>query len=310
MRLGGHGEWQLALRSDGSAVVTRLEENEAGGSAGVGVSFSPAGLDASASVTLTAGYRSGRAWRFDGAAAARAFLDGARRDADVSAGARRPTSAGTPSRAPPAREAGAALAGLAELGVEARRDAVLGLRRDGAARTVTRRHRQSTRRPRRWTLPGFPATPAARRAVVAEVTWAGDGVRELALRTASRAGDRLEEVTARLDLRDPASRALAERLLRPGDEAADLRALGARIATHGSVERDGYAVTEDRRGFSVAGRLGVALGLAHERVTAERRLTDAVGLGARRRAAAALRLPRRLSIRCLRDRRRAIGTRR
>ena len=125
-------------------------------------------------------------------------------------------------------------------------------------------------------LPGFPATPAARRAVVAEVTWAGDGVRELALRTANRSGDRLEEVTARLDLRDPASRALAERLLRPGDEAADLRALAARIATHGSVERDGYAVTEDRRGFSVAGRLGVALGLTHERVTEERRLTDAV----------------------------------
>ena len=31
VRVGGHGEWQLALRSDGSAVVTRLEENEVGG---------------------------------------------------------------------------------------------------------------------------------------------------------------------------------------------------------------------------------------------------------------------------------------
>ena len=96
VRLGGHGEWQLALRSDGSAVVTRLEENEAGGSAGVGVSFSPAGLDASASVTLTAGYRSGRAWRFDSAAEARAFLDGARRDADVSAEPRARRALGRP----------------------------------------------------------------------------------------------------------------------------------------------------------------------------------------------------------------------
>ena len=29
VRLGGDGEWQIALRSDGGAVVTRLEENEA-----------------------------------------------------------------------------------------------------------------------------------------------------------------------------------------------------------------------------------------------------------------------------------------
>ena len=31
VRLGGDGEWQIALRSDGGAVVTRLEENDAGG---------------------------------------------------------------------------------------------------------------------------------------------------------------------------------------------------------------------------------------------------------------------------------------
>ena len=42
------------------------------------------------------------------------------------------------------------------------------------------------------------------------------------------------------------------------------------------IERDGYSVTERRRGFSIAGRLGVALGLEHQRITAERRLVDAV----------------------------------
>ena len=31
VRLGGHGEWQIALRSDGQAIVTRLEENELAG---------------------------------------------------------------------------------------------------------------------------------------------------------------------------------------------------------------------------------------------------------------------------------------
>ena len=100
--------------------------------------------------------------------------------------------------------------------------------------------------------------------------------RELALRAARAAGDRVEEYTARLDLGDPANRALAERALRPGGDAADLRALAARIGSHGTVERDGYAVTREQHGFSVAGRLGVALGLAHERITEERRLVDAI----------------------------------
>jgi hypothetical protein len=57
---------------------------------------------------------------------------------------------------------------------------------------------------------------------------------------------------------------------------AELRALVRRIATHGIVERTGYARSEQRRRFSVSGRLGVALGLSHERVTAERRLVDAI----------------------------------
>jgi len=124
-------------------------------------------------------------------------------------------------------------------------------------------------------LPGFPAAPGIRRGVVAELTLVRGVPREVALRAARAGGDRVEEYTARLDLRDPASRALAERALRPGDGAA-LRALAARIGSHGTVERDGYAVTRERHGFSVGGRLGVALGLAHERVTEERRLVDAI----------------------------------
>ena len=37
-----------------------------------------------------------------------------------------------------------------------------------------------------------------------------------------------------------------------------------------------YALTEDRKGSDVAGRLGVALGLSHHRVTGEKRLVDAI----------------------------------
>ena len=75
------------------------------------------------------------------------------------------------------------------------------------------------------------------------------------------------------------SRALAERLLEPGggpreDLAALVRRIGHRTAT---VERSGYPIDRaSGSGFSVGGRLGVALGLAHERVTAERRLIDAI----------------------------------
>ena len=274
VRVGGHGEWQLALRSDGSAVVTRLEENEVGGTVGVGVSFSPAGVDAGASATLSAGYRSGRAWRFPDAATARAFLDGARRDARVSAG-RAPDERWDALAGSADAQAAAAVADLARLGVEAGGEAVLGLRRAGATRTVTL-DLGSDAPAIALALPGFPAAPGIRRGVVAELTWVRGVPRELALRAARAGGDRVEEYTARLDLRDPASRALAERALRPGGEAAGLRALAARIGSHGTVERDGYAVTRERHGFSVGGRLGVALGLAHERVTEERRLVDAI----------------------------------
>ena len=274
VRVGGHGEWQLALRSDGSAVVTRLEENEVGGSVGVGVAFSPVGVEAGASATLSAGYRSGRAWRFPDAAAARAFLDGARRDARVSA-ARPPDERWDALAGRADAQAAAAAADLARLGVEAGGEAVLGLRRAGDARTVTV-DLGSDAPAIALALPGFPAAQGARRGVVAEVTWVRGVPRELALRAARAAGDRVEEYTARLDLGDPASRALAERALRPGDDAADLRALAARIGSHGTVERDGYAVTREQHGFSVGGRLGVALGLAHERITEERRLVDAI----------------------------------
>ena len=83
VRLGGHGEWQLALRSDGRAIVTRLEENELGGAVGVGLTFSPARVGAQATAALVAGYHGGRAWRFADARSATAFLDAAMRDASV-----------------------------------------------------------------------------------------------------------------------------------------------------------------------------------------------------------------------------------
>jgi hypothetical protein len=275
VRLGGHGEWQLALRSDGQAVVTRLEEGQLGGTLGVGLSFSPAGLALDASATLVAGYRGGRAWRFPDARSAGGFLDAAMRDASVHEG-RSPDLRWQAIGGRAGGAADVALADLARAGVTVAAASMIGLRSEGARRTLTLD--LGTDDPHvSVDLPGFPAGPGKRRSWVADVSWERGALRELALRAATGDGSRLEEHTARLDLRDSGNRAVAERLLRPGSLAPPaLRELAARMRTHGVIERDRYSVTERRRGFGIAGKLGIALGLQHQRITAERRLLDAV----------------------------------
>ena len=275
VRLGGHGEWQLALRSDGQAVVTRIEENEFGGTAGVGLTFSPADVEADASATLVAGYHGGKAWRFPSARSASAFLERAMRDASVQL-AREPDLRWHAVDGHAGGQVGVAVADLARAGVEIGAGSAIGLGSEGAGRTLTLDlglddpHFSAE-------LPGFPAAPGPQRSWAVEVSWEGGTVRELALRAARADGTRLQEYTARLDLRDPGNRAVAERLLRPGASTpADMSALAERITTHGVVERDEYSVTERRHGFSVAGKLGIALGLSHHRIFSERRLVDAL----------------------------------
>jgi hypothetical protein len=274
IRLGGSGEWQLALQSDGGAVVTRLAEAEGGGTVGVGLTFSPVGLDAGALLALTAGYRGGKAWRFRDAASALAFLERAKRDGAV-AGSRPPDIRWDGLAGSGDAEVEAAIAGLADVGLHAAAEAVLGLRRDGAARTLTV-DLGSEAPSLAVDLPGFPAAPGAMSALVADVTWESGTATELVLRSAGERDGRVEELVARLDLREPESRALAERLLAPGGTRGDLEAIARRAVHAGVVERNGYETSERRRGVSIAGRLGVSLGLSHERVSAERTLVDAV----------------------------------
>ena len=155
--------------------------------------------------------------------------------------------------------------------------AVLGLRRDGDRADAHARPRRSTRPRSRSTSRASPPRRARGAASSRRSAGSAASPRELALRTRDGRRRPLEEYTARLDLRDPANRALAERAAATGRRRAATCARSRRGSRpHGIVERDGYAVTSERRGFSVAGRLGVALGLAHERITAERRLVDAV----------------------------------
>ena len=274
VRLGGHGEWQIALRSDGQAIVTRLEENELGGTVGVGLTFSPAGVSADATASLVAGYHGGRAWRFPDARSAGAFLEGAMHDESVQA-ARAPDLRWHAIGGRAGAEAVAAIADLTRAGLTTAASSVIGLRTEGARRTLTLDLGIDDPSVA-IDLPGFPAGPGPRRRWVADVSWENGSARELALRTATASGGRLAEYTARLDLREPGNRAVAERLLRPGGTPGNLGALAARLRTDGVLERDGYSVEERRRGFSVAGRLGIALGLEHHRITSERRLVDAV----------------------------------
>jgi len=275
VRLGGHGEWQLALRSDGQAVVTRLDEGELGGTLGVGVSFSPAGLALDATATLLAGYRGGRAWRFPDARSAGGFLDAAMRDASVHEG-RSPDVRWQAIGGRAGGEADVALADVARAGLTVAAASMIGLRSEGARRTLTLELGIDDPHVA-LDLPGFPAGPGGRRSWVADLSWEAGALRELALRAATGDARLLEEHTARLDLRDSGNRAVAERLLRPGSLApAALRDLAERMRTDGVIERDGYSVMERRRGFAIAGKLGVALGLAHQRISSERRLIDAV----------------------------------
>ena len=271
VRLGGHGEWQLALRSDGTATVTRLEGSEGGVTAGAGVTFSPLGVDARVSGAVTLGYRGGEAWHFPDARAATAFLARARTDAAAQA-ARPPSVRWAGLGADAGAAAAVAVAGLASAGLDVGAAGTLGLRTEGARRTLAL---EAGRRDLRLfgDLPGFPAAAGATGEVVAEVTWAGGRLEELALKTARATGDRRDEFTARLPLTDPAARAAAEAVLRPGGDG--MAALTAQIARTGVLEHATYRVQERRRGISVAGRLGVALGFAHERVSGERRLTGA-----------------------------------
>jgi hypothetical protein len=275
VRLGGNGEWQLALRSDGSAMVTRLAEVAAGGTAGAGVTFSPAGVKLGVSGAVTAGYRGGKAWRFPNAQAAAAFLAAAAHDGAVAD--RRPPDVtwhalGSDAHA----EVTAALGPLMRAGVDGGADAALGLRMEGARKTLALRASAESLRAF-LALEGFPPAPAAARSAVIEVSWEGGALHDLALRSSWSAGGRSEEIAGRLDLSSPRHRALAEALLRPRLPAAsDLRALSTAIARDGTVERQSYASTRDARSFSAAGRLIVAIGVSHLRVDGTRRLTDAV----------------------------------
>jgi hypothetical protein len=287
VRVGADHQFLVAQRSDGSVAVTHVAGPEVGVSGGLGFEAGPvkAGFEGDAGVRIPVGI----GWEFRDAATARRFLDEARQ--------------GFSPRArdwPPAwrsGEAGLVTSGWAGLGVQAKGEGgeSLGGRAAGidvearsaiGARigrgTTTLYLRAQTQGPRTTgALAGLiGASPAG--PVIAEYTLDRDGPRELAFRVTAR-GTRehqVVETVARMDLRVPANRAVAERLLRhrapwPPAVARDLREAVGHAVRAGTVERSVYAVEDDSRSLDLAARFGAEIGVEAGLAKVDRRLVEA-----------------------------------
>lgn len=296
IRLGGSHDWTVARRSDGSVLVTREDGDEAGVSGGLGLEAGPLrlGVDGTLGLTVAAG----TAWELPDAATAARFLS------EVGRGA-----AFDSRRWPPAwrsGDAGLAASGWAGLGVdlgdddgvsgslagaEVTAEGALGAR---IGRGVTTLYLRAERQgPQLEDALGHAVGPQGGGPVVAEYTRDRGGPRELAFR-ATAPGTRANEVVetvARLDLREPANRAVAARLLRrrapwPPSVLEDLRAVIRHTVAAGTVERSVYAVSDRSGDVELAGRLGLELGAELQRTKVDRRLVSATAWTAGSRARA------------------------
>jgi len=285
LRIGEQREWVLARRSDGSYLVSRSTDRDLGVSGGYGVESAAIGLRVGLEGSLAFSVATGRAWELPDAAAARRFMAAV---ADGSAGDERrwpPTwrfgDAGEEASGGLGLAAGQEVATADVAGVEASLDAALGVRTGRGTRTLYFRGEVGDLE---LAAGGRGLVRLARGAgpVLVEYTRGADGPLELGFRVAEPGAARGEvvETVARLDLRVPANRAVAARLLRvrapwPPSVRADLRAVVRQAVLAGVVERSVYAVREDSASLGGAARMGAELGLELERSAVERRLVSA-----------------------------------
>jgi hypothetical protein len=227
--------------------------------------------------------RSARSWRFADLAGARRFLDAALGPEPFAADRVPPDERWTAFGAGDEGTVGASVPLAGSAGGRIAVDGALG-RRTGGGRT-TWFFRSRIDAPQLFgSLPAWSSSGTGEEAMV-ELTSDGAGLRELVLRTASAGQGRVEEVVARLDLRDPAIRARLGRGARW--PPALLRELAGLAATRGIVERQVHVVDDRSRTYGGTAELLVALGLEHTRVDVRSRLADAAvwiaGAGPRRR---------------------------
>jgi hypothetical protein len=283
LRLGHNGEWSAARRSDGTVLITHSRDRRVGATGGLGFAIGKVQVGAFGSLDLAS--TSGSAWELPSVAAAAHFV------ADVRAGHATPPATW---RFGDLGEEAAGSIGLTGVeiwmtGVAASWRTAAGVR-VGRGETTVFVHAGAGLSDALDLLPGGFAgrgtstAPAGGRTgpLLLSVTRDAGGPRELAFRRVS-AGARANEMVetlGRLDLRDPANRALAERLLRirtpwPPAVAADLRAVLRRIAAVGTIERSVYAVEDHSHDFTAGVRLGAMLGVETASVDVSRRLVSA-----------------------------------
>ena len=310
LHLGTRGALSVVRGSDGRVTVTLAHGSDAGLEAGVGARLRIGGRSLGGSATAGAGvtWTSGRSWTFPDLAAAQGFVETYGRKATIRGqlvdGVRSRCSvlcdaigwrphAQLPAPDEVFAEAGPAGALTAAFGLaHATLDvpALLGRqqRRDGGRTWYLRLDPSVTGA---LALPSTaPFAAAGAQALLAYEVDARGRPRSLRASLAgtvaaggighSRSGGgRVLELDATLDLREPADRAAAAALLEalgdPRALPARARALGARFARRGQLDRRTYAVRRTADGLGAGIGLGARLDGALDRTTDELRLLSA-----------------------------------
>src|SRR4051794_26972794 len=282
LHLGHHGSWTVAQRSDGSVLITQLQDDAIGLAGGVGLALGPV-VDVGADATFDVSLAHGQAWELPSAAAASALIAAVRRGDDPPVA---PTwrfgDAGEELDA----SAGVSLPGATLTALEASGGMAVGLRVGHGERTTYVRLHAEVATALGALVPGARGgsggPDGGGAPLLLGVTRDAHGLRELSFRRAAPGATRGEvvETVGRLDLRDPVNRAIAEPLLArrmpwPAELANALRAVILRTARAGVVERSVYAVEDRSHEWAGALELGVAVGLDVSELDVRRRLVDA-----------------------------------
>jgi hypothetical protein len=287
VELGGRKTLTVTPQSDGTVTAMFSAGASGGVSGGVGWDFGagPVHVDVGASVGGRTRVQAARGWRFADKATAERFLEHPLRNALDS------------GRWPPdwkSAEGGSELAAIVGVsgGAKGYRDGydVVGVAgsaqyaaggrwtRDGQTTLYVRAALDGPE----VSLPVLPSAGRGREEWLMEYTYGAAGPRQIAFRRAEpdELGNRMTETVARLDLRDPANYAVARPLLDttlpwPPDVDRKVRAVLARAATNGVVERTVSEIDDNSWGVSGSVRGGLRFGGGVRKVKIHKRLVEA-----------------------------------
>jgi hypothetical protein len=282
LHLGHRGSWTVAQRSDGSVLITQLEDDAIGLAGGIGLALGPV-VDVGAAATFDLSLAHGRAWELPSAAAAAALIAAVRRGDDPPVA---PTWRFGDAGEEVAGFAGVSIPGATLTALEASGGMSVGLRVGHGQRTTYVRVHAGVSTPLGDLVPdargSSDGADGGGAPLLLGVTRDVHGLRELSFRRAApgAAPGEVVETVGRLDLRDPVNRALAEPLLArrmpsPPDLGAALRAVLLRTARAGVIERSVYAVEDRSHEWAGALNLGLAVGVDVSELDVRRRLVDA-----------------------------------